>query len=447
MVITHNMSAINSQRQLFMISTSKNKSSEKLASGYRINRAADDAAGLSISEKMRNQIRGLNQAVNNCEDGIALVQTAEGALSEMHSILKRMRELVVQGANDTNAYDDREAIQNELDLLKQEINGISDRTEFNGKKLLNGNLSERKPLNGKSTVELSMTMTNYWTNKYIYDDAGNLYKNDNSGREALASYLDANPTATLYKAYRPRVSYKLQGNDEWVFGRTGMPSLDEQDKWLEDEEMFTYIQEENCMQSDKTGIKYNPREFERYIHASEYSWSFDSSSGLSTGDKFWYLPVSKTDKQAIEGIDYMYTSVSDAEDMDGNLILQVGANAGENMVIGIDAINVNTLGIGSISVVDHETASISLGALDGANDKVSALRSKLGAIQNRLDFTVNNLTNYSENLQNAESNIRDTDMALEMVQYSKSNILQQVAQSMLSHTNQDRQGVLQLLQM
>lgn len=150
------MSAINSQRQLFMISTSKNKSSEKLASGYRINRAADDAAGLSISEKMRNQIRGLNQAVNNCEDGIALVQTAEGALSEMHSILKRMRELVVQGANDTNAYDDREAIQNELDLLKQEINGISDRTEFNGKKLLNGNLSERKPLNGKSTVELSI---------------------------------------------------------------------------------------------------------------------------------------------------------------------------------------------------------------------------------------------------------------------------------------------------
>ena len=270
MVVQHNMQAINTNRMLGQNVKAVAKSTEKLSSGYAVNRAADDAAGLSISEKMRNQIRGINQAVKNSEDGVSLIQTAEGNMNEIHSILQRMGELATKAANDVNASEDRTAIKDELTELIAEIDSISSKAAFNGTKLLNG------------------------------DFAG----------------------------------------------------------------------------------KY----------------------------------------------------------------LQVGAESGENMKISIKKMNATVLGVKNIAVSTHATASAAMSAITSAIKTVSAQRSLLGAKQNRLEYTINNLENYSENLTSAESTIRDTDMAAEMTNYTKTSILQQAAQSMLAQANQSTQGVLSLIQ-
>ncbi|MDF2587720.1 MAG: flagellin [Anaerocolumna sp.] len=272
MVIQHNMAAANTNRQLGITTGQLGKSTEKLSSGYRINRAGDDAAGLSISEKMRAQIKGLDQASTNAQDGISLIQTAEGALNETHSILQRMRELTVQAANDTNVSVDRSAIQEEITALQSEITRIGNQTEFNTQKLLTGSFSSKN--------------------------------------------------------------------------------------------------------------------------------------------------------------------------------LQIGANNGQKISVTISTMTATALGVDQISakVSTHALATAALDTIDTAIEKVSTQRSKLGALQNRLEHTIANADNASENLQAAESRVRDVDMAKEMVKYSKSNILQQAAQSMLAQANQSTQGVLSLLQ-
>lgn len=270
MVVQHNLQAQNTNRMLGQNVKAVAKSTEKLSSGYQVNRAADDAAGLSISEKMRNQIRGINQAVKNSEDGVSLIQTAEGNMNEIHSILQRMGELATKAANDVNASDDRQAIDDEMTQLRDEINSIASKAAFNGTYLLRGSF---------------------------------------------------------------------------------------------------------------------------------------------------------TDKH-----------------------LQVGAVAGENMSITISSMTATNIGVANLSVSSHGVASSAMTAITAAIKQVSTARSKLGAIQNRLNYTINNLENYSENLTSAESQIRDTDMATEMTNYTKNNILQQAAQSMLAQSNQSTQGVLSLLQ-
>ena len=274
MVVQHNMQAVNTNRMLGQNVKAVAKNTEKLSSGYQVNRAADDAAGLSISEKMRNQIRGLNQAVKNAEDGISLIQTAEGNMNEIHSILQRMGELAIKARNDVNATEDRQTIQDEIAQLKEEICSITKKAEFNGTKLLDGSMS------------------------------------------------------------------------------------------------------------------------------------------LATSGKD----------------------------------LQVGANQGELLRISISGTSLSKLGLKTTSVTTGAAASAAIKQIQSAIKMVSAQRSLLGAIQNRLEYTINNLENYSENLTSAESQIRDTDMATEMVAYSKNNILQQAAQSMLAQANQSTQGVLNLLQ-
>lgn len=274
MVVQHNLTAANTNRQLGITTSGLQKSTEKLSSGYKINRAADDAAGLSISEKMRNQIRGLNKASDNAQDGISLVQTAEGALNEVHSMLQRMSELAVQSANDTNQEVDRDAIQLEVAQLQEEIKRVATTTQFNKMEILNGDMFGKQlqvGANAKQTISITITDI----------------------QEVCASALD---------------------------NRT------------------------------KVGGKNN----------------------------------------------------SDAQK--------------------------------------------AISAIQGSITKLSSLRSKLGAVQNRLEHTVANLDNISENTQASESRIRDTDMAEEMVNYSKNNILQQAGQSMLAQANQANQGVLSLLQ-
>lgn len=270
MVVQHNMQAVNTNRMLGQNVKAVKKATEKLSSGYQVNRAADDAAGLSISEKMRNQIRGLNQAVKNSEDGVSLIQTAEGNMSEIHSILQRMGELATKAANDVNAADDRSAITAEITQLTQEIDSIASKAAFNGQKLLDGTFT------GK--------------------------------------------------------------------------------------------------------------------------------------------------------------------------LLQTGANAGEEMSITITAMDATGLAVDALDVTTHTDATAAMTSITTAIKTVSGKRSDLGAIQNRLGYTINNLENYSENLTSAESQIRDTNMATEMTNYTKNNILQQAAQSMLAQANQSTQGVLSLLQ-
>ncbi len=270
MVVQHNMQAVNTNRMLGQNVKAVKKATEKLSSGYAVNRAADDAAGLSISEKMRNQIRGINQAVKNSEDGVSLIQTAEGNMNEIHSILQRMGELATKAANDVNDTDDRQTITDEITQLVTEIDSIASKAEFNGTKLLDG---------------------------------------DFSGKQ-----------------------------------------------------------------------------------------------------------------------------------------LQVGAKEGENMEITIAAMTASGLDVSSLDVTSHDAASSAMTSITDAIKTVSGARSKLGAIQNRLGYTINNLENYSENLTSAESQIRDTNMATEMTNYTKNNILQQAAQSMLAQANQSTQGVLSLLQ-
>lgn len=275
MVVQHNLTAANTNRQLGITTNGLQKSTEKLSSGYKINRAADDAAGLSISEKMRNQIRGLNKASDNAQDGISLVQTAEGALNEVHSMLQRMSELAVQAANGTNATTDRTALNDEVQQLKTEIQRVGSTTQFNKMNILDG--------------------------------------------------------------------------------------------------------------------------------------------GFSAGTK---------------------------------KALQVGANANQTISIAISALKsvVGSSLIDGLKIDTATNAQRAITTVQSSIEKLSTLRSKLGAVQNRLEHTVANLDNISENTQSAESRIRDTDMAEEMVQYSKNNILQQAGQSMLAQANQANQGVLSLLQ-
>jgi len=269
MVVQHNLSAMNTNRQMGVVSSSLQKSTEKLSSGYKINRAGDDAAGLSISEKMRSQIRGLNKASSNAQDGISLIQVAEGALNETHSILQRMNELATQAANDTNTSVDRTAIRNEMDQLTSEINRIQSTTQFNTMNLLDGSFSSRN--------------------------------------------------------------------------------------------------------------------------------------------------------------------------------LQVGALSGQTIKISVTKMSASNIGVSGLSVSSNVKAGEAMSKIQLAIQSVSSQRSKLGAIQNRLEHTINNLNTTSENTSAAESRIRDTDMASEMVEYSKNNILQQAGQSMLAQANQANQGVLSLL--
>ena len=270
MVVQHNLSAMNTNRQMGTVTNALSKSTEKLSSGYKINRAADDAAGLSISEKMRSQIRGLDKASSNAEDGISLIQVAEGALNESHSILQRMNELATQAANDTNTTTDRDALQQEIDQLTSEIDRIRSTTQFNSMNLLDGSFT------GKN--------------------------------------------------------------------------------------------------------------------------------------------------------------------------LQVGALSGQSISISIGNMNASSLKISGLTVSSFSAAGKAMASIQAAINSVSTQRSKLGALQNRLEHTINNLDTTSENTSAAESRIRDTDMATEMVEYSKNNILSQAGQSMLSQANQQTQGVLSLLQ-
>ncbi len=395
MVVQHNLTAMNSNRQLGVTSGAQAKSAEKLSSGYKINRAGDDAAGLKISEKMRSQIRGLDKASDNAQDGISLIQTAEGALNESHSILQRMNELAVQGANDTNQSIDRDAINQELDALTEELNRISETTQFNKQNLLDGNFKDKNlqvGANAKQKIAISIDCMNA--------DALGL------GKETVKQGGNT-PTKVVYN---------------------GMS--------------FTYDKDDDVATNKAKAISAFQKSISQKVgSAGNFIAQYDDTTG-----SIYY-------KATIDGKEKRFASATTAQKSylaDQKAIVSKAINDDFQKYVKTSKASATTGGNGEIRnkarVDDYEAANNTITYVQNAINTVSTQRSALGALQNRLEHTVANLDNVSENTQSAESRIRDTDMASEMVQYSKNNILAQAGQSMLAQANQSTQGVLSLLQ-
>ena len=400
MIINHNLMAMNTYNKLSANNASASKSLEKLSSGLRINRAGDDASGLAISEKMRGQIRGLDQASSNAQNGVSLIQTAEGALTETHSILQRMRELAVQSSNDTNTDSDRNEIQKEINQLTDEIDRIATTTEFNTKTLMTGNLK------GVSSV-VNATVTGTSSNTSI-------------ALNVKAVVTSTTGTISLSDTVRLRVLSKdtVAGTYSYsISSALGNVSIT-------DATGAATFSLNGSIVLSKTGATASGETLATFTFAS-----------LNAGDT---ITINIGAQEA-------------AATTDNAVRLQVGANTGQEITLGLKDMRAQALGIetatgGYLNVSTQFGAEASISSIDSAIQKVSAERSKMGAVQNRLEHTINNVTTASENISSAESRIRDVDMAKEMMNYQKTSILQQAATSMLAQANQQPQNVLKLLQ-
>ena len=395
MVVQHNMQAANASRMLNITAGQQAKSTEKLSSGYRINRAADDAAGLSISEKMRKQIKGLDRASTNAQDGVSAVQTAEGALTEVHSMLQRMNELATQSANGTNSQTDRDAIQAEIDQLSEEIDRVSTTTKFNETYLLKGDSTKA------GTAD-------FYKSGYVIKDGVTLYAEGDTNKTALTSDTLKEALAAGKKVYNKNGDTLAVAGTEYAYATK---LYDEKGKEVSSSDV------KNTLQADgkTTANTYYADE------AKKVAITTDNAKGMVR-----------------------------TEDVNGtlNFNLHVGADSSSDNKISvkIDQMSAAGIGIKGLKVDTEDDATAAIDTISQAIQKVSTQRSNLGAIQNRLEHTIDNLDNVVENTTSAESRIRDTDMADEMVKYSKNNSLTQAGQSMLAQANQSTQGVLSLLQ-
>ena len=408
MVIQHNLTAMNANRMLNVTTSAQSKSAEKLSSGYKINRAADDAAGLSISEKMRKQIRGLTQASSNAQDGVSAVQTAEGALTEVHSMLQRMNELAVQSANGTNSQTDRKAIQDEIDQLTSEIDRVSETTKFNETYLLKGDST--------TTTKASFMKSDYaikaGVKLYLEGEAG---ADKNLTGDALKKAI-----ASGAKIYTEPAGAGKQ--DKNTINKLAIKGSD-----------YAYV----TKLYDKKG---NAVTAEQILAKQAADGTAVGTDGYFTSEGGKGVAVAAADAAAF----------TEGYDVNGaiSFSLHVGADsASDNKIaVKIDSMSAKGIGVYGLKVDTEDDATAAIDRIAEAVQKVSSQRSTLGAAQNRLEHTIANLDNVVENTTSAESRIRDTDMAQEMVNYSKNNILAQAGQSMLAQANQSNQGVLSLLQ-
>ena len=408
MVVQHNLSAMNANRMLNVTTSAQSKSTEKLSSGYKINRAADDAAGLSISEKMRKQIKGLTQASSNAQDGVSAVQTAEGALTEVHSMLQRMNELAVQSSNGTNSQTDRKAIQDEIDQLTSEIDRVSETTKFNETYLLKGDST--------TTTKASFMKSNYAIKDGVklylegeIDDAKNL--TGDKLKEAIAS--------------GKKIYTEVAGAGKQDKNTTNTLAVKGSD--------YAYV----TKLYDKKG---NAVTAEQIIAKKNADGTDAATDGYFTSEGGKGVAVAAT----------AAANYTEGYDVNGaiSFSLHVGADssADNKIAVKIDSMSAKGIGVYGLKVDTEDDATAAIDRIAEAVQKVSSQRSTLGAAQNRLEHTIANLDNVVENTTSAESRIRDTDMAQEMVNYSKNNILAQAGQSMLAQGKQANQGVLSLLQ-
>ncbi len=411
MRINHNIAALNTHRQLTSASEAQSKSMEKLSSGLRINRAGDDAAGLAISEKMRGQIRGLDQASRNSQDAISLIQTGEGALNETHSILQRMRELAVQGANDTNTGQDRTNIQDEMDQLGKEVDRIRDTTQFNTKNLLDGSMDKTTvaTANINSNSEMGAGTTTATTLVALTDKGGNnlgILATDN----VTISYVKNGATVS----------------NTFAAGALTVAALGTTDGAAANADYAVASAVAGTVTTTAAGTGYS-----------------GAINGFTVTVKDAAGNVKSGATNALSG--FSETTAATVAHADSQATFQIGANTGQNIQLAIKDMGASALGINTLKVGNQGQSNVAIKVIDTAITKVSSERSKLGAIQNRLEHTINNLGTSSENLTAAESRIRDVDMAKEMMNQTKNSILSQAAQAMLAQANQQPQGVLQLL--
>ena len=495
MVVQHNLTAMNSNRMLGLTSAAQAKSTEKLSSGYKINRAADDAAGLSISEKMRKQIRGLTQASANAQDGISTVQTAEGALTEVHDMLQRMNELAVKAANGTNSESDRTAIQQEIDQLTTEIDRVAETTKFNETYLLKGDASAAKGTSysyknfatASATTGAATFATDEATQiKLQVTMEGATGENQDDQNELLKALRDSGVSVTAKVEYD--ATKQASGDVEYSLALNGKAAeLYDVTTSSATSGVFTISTKDgvklatiqasnykNTTATDATDYKdtviMNASTIKAAASSTHVAAYYDKDGNkISANDLENYFATSYTGKTATTGTTYaradakqVYdavgnkTKLNDAEvaasrDKVGALAvgLHVGADAtGNNQIaMNIESMSAKGLGINGLKMdgTDDSSALDAIEKIKAAITKVSAQRSELGAVQNRLEHTINNLDNVVENTTSAESQIRDTDMATEMVKYSNNNILSQAGQAMLAQANQSNQGVLSLL--
>ena len=465
MVVQHNMQAANANRMLNVTTSAQSKSTEKLSSGYRINRAADDAAGLTISEKMRKQIKGLDRASTNAEDGVSAVQTAEGALTEVHSMLQRMNELATQSANGTNSNTDRKAIQDEIDQLTTEIDRVSETTKFNETYLLKGDGAEKEHnVNAHDAGIDGVTLT----------DKGD--KVDVTLKELKAgdkiSIAGKNYTIGA-ETKDGQALVKAQENDKQTITVNGTTyTYDATDKWTDGNGNKVKIGTGAADGEIKIGegdvVSNGTKTLTVMKDANTADGIDDNDSTVITARKAYQLQTAEIVKASSIGTDTAaevngtnkndnYTTATTTFTLNKGTVsykgglsfnLHVGADADmtNKIAVNIDSMNSAGLGVKGIKADTEQDATYAIDAIADAISTVSSQRSALGAVQNRLEHTINNLDNVVENTTSAESRIRDTDMAEEMVNYSKNNILAQAGQSMLAQANQSNQGVLSLLQ-
>ena len=513
MVVQHNMQAANANRMLNVTTSAQSKSTEKLSSGYRINRAADDAAGLTISEKMRKQIRGLDQASTNAQDGVSSVQTAEGALTEVHSMLQRMNELATQAANGTNSKDsDRQAIQDEIDQLTTEIDRVSETTKFNETYLLKGeagtktinmkahdaglkgtltdngdgsatfkmadlNTGDKVSIGGKTYTiggeaadtakMIDDAKTALGTGKASIKIGGNEFQIDKAGKvydkDGVALYVESAKDATVAATFDAATS-TFTTTSTFKSTGTDTPDIKNNALTLENLKALAAVAGKTTTVNSKSvtvmtdgkiaaggavadGVDDNDSTIITKNHAYELA-SKELLAANQIGDTKGSAKVENAGAQADGSFKITTGQAEVANSLAFSLHVGADADMTNKIQVNIDAMDSASLGIKGLNVKDASgnAATYAVDAISDAISKVSSQRSSLGAVQNRLEHTINNLDNVVENTTTAESRIRDTDMAEEMVNYSKNNILAQAGQSMLAQANQSNQGVLSLLQ-
>ena len=482
MVVQHNLQAMNANRMLNITTGSQSKSAEKLSSGYRINRAADDAACLSISEKMRKQIRGLDQASTNAEDGVSAVQTAEGALTEVHSMLQRMNELAVQVSNGTNSQTDRDAIQSEIEQLTTEIDRVAETTKFNETYLLKGDADGATKdvyMNGHD-AGLKGTLTDGATTATFKVAAGALddgKKVTIGGKEYTIGSKEDTVKALIKapaQAGDPKNKVTIDGTDYEIddqgaiykagngtaLKKNELPGgtadtaavLDDLKALVKAGAKVSIDGKDYTIMKDKDGNNIDDAD-SSVITATKavelMTTELTTANNIGATKTAATITAAAAGYKSDTGIEFTINkgTAEVAEKLNFNLHVGSDADMTNKINVNIETMNSSYLGIKGLNVTDETgvSATYAVDAIADALQKVSDQRSSLGAVQNRLEHTIANLDNVVENTTSAESRIRDVDMAEEMVEYSKNNILAQAGQSMLAQANQATQGVLSLL--
>lgn len=485
MFINHNMPALRTNSQLKTNTLRMNKSLERLSSGYKINKAADDSAGMAISRKMKTQIAGLNQASRNASDGISVIQTAEGALTEVQNMLQRMRELSVQAANGTLTVDDRQSIQDEIDQLGQEIDRISTDTEFNTKKLLDGSLDRKSHSNNPSIKVIS-------TNETVASGKYNVKLTTYPEQARYEGSAGADFTGTGNKASAAEAG-TITINNESIIVNEGDSREEVVEKLRELCSRVDVVMEATDKDADFTdkGTAYR---FLTKGYGSDQELNIQCSNSalaavlgigadvkekgvdpvIETGDGFKQTSTISysnttatiTDYNGFEmkiDLETAAKEMKEAKDADpaatlpeketvvtvfdaGPMVLQIGSNEHQTVDVIIPEVSTKTLGVDSVNVLSDEGAQKAITKVDSAVNRVSEVRAKLGAYQNRLESSISNLDTSSLNLDEALSRIEDVDMAEEMTKYTQLQVLVQASTSMLAQANEQPQTVLSLLQ-